>query len=137
MQAVLVPVLVTYLNIEKMEEMSETYQGKCASKNWRWKPTRSENLPDGLKIGQTFAYVETKCSAGFSISSEVPLHIVLNVEGSRHEFRTKPSDSKKECISRYAALKAYIESVYSEADKAVIGTKKSSSQTQVMKCGST
>ena len=115
--------------------MSDTYTGKCAQRKWLWKPTRSADIPEDLKIGESFAYVETRNSSGFSSGQNVPSNVIASGEGSRLEFRTKFSESRKECISRFNDLKSHIESAYPEADKAVIMSKKSSSQTQILKSG--
>jgi hypothetical protein len=115
--------------------MSETYMGKCAKRKWLWKPTRSENIPEDLKIGEAFAYVQTRRPSGFSHVHASPSGVTVSGDGDRIEFRTAFSESRKECISRFNALKAHVETMYSEADKAVIMTKKSSSQTQILKSG--
>lgn len=116
-------------------DMADKYIGKCVQRNWLWKPTRSESLPDDLRIGETFAYVETYCAKGFANTAFAPEGVDVSASPSRLEFRTVFSESRNVCIERYAALKLHIESCYPEADKSVITSKKSSRQVQTLKSG--
>ena len=126
-------VQITYQVNER--DMTDKYTGRCAQRKWRWKPTRSSRYPN-LRIGETFAFVETRCAEGFSGEPSMPEGVTVSMSPTRFEFRTKFSESRTVCIERYTSLKAHIESCYPEADKAVIASKKSSRQIQTLKSGS-
>ena len=87
--------------------MADKYQGKCSLKKWQWKPTKSETYPDDLRVGETYAYVETKRVGGFRDLSGVPESTSVVKRDAVLEFRTEYSESRKTCIARYNALKTY------------------------------
>jgi len=115
--------------------MADNYQGKCSLKKWQWKPTKSETYPDDLRVGETYAYVETRRVDGFRNLSDVPDGTSVVKSGAALEFRTEYSESRNVCIARYNALKTYIETSLHECDRAVIASRKSPRQLQLLKCG--
>ena len=115
--------------------MSDKYQGKCSLKKWQWRPTKSEAYPDDLRVGETYVYVETKRVGGFRDLSDVPDGTSVVKRDAVLEFRTEYSESRKTCIALYLALKTYLETSLHECDRAVIASRKSPRQVQLLKCG--
>lgn len=113
------------------------YIGKCSLKKWVWKPANSHahGIPTNLKMGVTFARVETHKKNGFSHISELPQGIQMQAQSNVLEFTSNFTESRKESIEQHNALKNYIEANFAEADKAYIAVRKYANQIQVVRCG--
>ena len=115
--------------------MSEEYVGLCRSKGWVWKRSKLEiaDFKD-LEVGSSACILSTKASDGFDLKG-LPEGVTCSIDGAGAVLRTRLSDNRKVNISRFEALKKFVETI-SVADKAVLASRKSSSQIQVLKCGS-
>jgi len=115
------------------------YTGRCAAKGWKWKPLKLSNfeaLTDADLVGAACCTLETACGGGFQPPTTLPFEGSLSsVSKSYIEVRTAPSMDKKTNIQRYNALKTFVESNFQEADRAILATKKSPTQIQILKCG--
>lgn len=116
--------------------MSEDYTGVCRSKNWAWKRLKSMNRSfQDLKVGCSTCTLSTKAQEGFDSNVEAPAGIKGSVSGSEATYYTVWAEDRKVNIARFEALKTFAES-FKQADSAVLVSRKSSSQVQVLKCGS-
>lgn len=117
--------------------MSEEYTGLCKSKGWNWKRARvNPGEFEDLKVGCSTCILTTKSTKGFAeTNAQLPEGVSGTFEGQEAVLSTKYSDFRKENISRFEALKRYVQSV-EVADKAVLVSRKSPTQVQVLKCGS-
>jgi len=115
--------------------MSEEYVGLCQSKGWVWKRSKLEiaDFKD-LEVGSSACILSTKASEGFDLKG-LPEGVTYSIDGANAVLRTRLSDNRKVNISRFESLKKFVETI-SVADKAVLASRKSSSQVQVLKCGS-
>ena len=119
--------------------MSDTYKGLCASKNWTWKRMAfQKSLQDhaeGLDIGASKCLLWTQSPEGFvGVRSDLPEGIVGECSGGHGVYSTTLSQNRKENISRFGTLKSFVET-FDEADKALLISRKSSKQVQVLRCG--
>lgn len=116
--------------------MADVYTGKCELKNWEWRPLRyiPGEIPD-LRVGETFARLETLKGSGFEDVHTPPPKITSAVDTQVLELRTEFSESRSECIEMFKILKDYIESQFPETDRALLVTRKSPKQLQILKAG--
>lgn len=115
--------------------MSEDYTGVCRSKKWAWKRLKSMNdkYPD-LRVGCSMCVLSTKAKGGFDSNVKAPEGIKGSGSGSAFTFYTEFDEDRKVNIARFEVLKTFVEN-FGRADQAILVSRKSSSQVQVLRCG--
>jgi hypothetical protein len=115
------------------------YVGRCAAKGWKWKPLKLSSfdvIADADQVGVACCTLETAYEGGFNLPTTLPFEGSLSCISKSHvDVRTEPSVDKRVNIQRYTELRAFVESTFQEADRAILATKKSPTQIQILKCG--
>lgn len=116
--------------------------GKCAKKNWNWKPIQQSglNFPEKSITGTIVAQIDVLDEIRDSTLQglrELGFYGSLKIEHTEHSccLMLKGSRDKKTDIENYNKLKENIELHFPSANKVVIAVKKSPSQINTIHCG--
>lgn len=117
--------------------------GKCAKKNWNWKPIQQggqlflEKSTTGTIIAQIDVIDEVNPRVVQELQA-LSFHHPLKVQTATSSSCTiilKGSRDKRIDIENYARLKTQIEVLFPNANRAIIAVKKSASQINIIHCG--